>query len=157
MFLLWVDLLLFTNMWNKLFWLIIAGSPPRYKGDKDESFVYSPKNGEWYIFSPKRRCWSNRRGRLVEVRGNLYLLFINPKHSTIHGIYKSNNFYKVYKVYALIFENRFLVKFESQKYIYIYSCHGIASLLQEQTSIIYFMSHLISLLIADHIFGKKVL
>ena len=33
-------------MWNKNFLLIIAGSPPCYKGDVDWSSVYSPKKGE---------------------------------------------------------------------------------------------------------------
>ena len=39
------------------FWLIIAGSPPRYKGDGDWSSVYSQKNGGVYIFPSKGRDW----------------------------------------------------------------------------------------------------
>ena len=47
--------ILVTNMWNKTFWLIIAGSPPLYKKDEDCSSLYSSKNGGGYTFFLQKR------------------------------------------------------------------------------------------------------
>ena len=94
---------------------------------------------------------------------NLWLLlvfvFTNPRNITIQGICNSNKFWWVY---TLIFENRFIVQFKCQKYIYC--SHGIASLFQKQHNSIKasvcqatdIMSHPMPLLIADPIYEKKV-
>ena len=65
MFLLLLALLVVTNMWNKKFWLIIAGSPPLYKGDWHWSSVFSWKNERGYTFFKKERGWLNSRGMKV--------------------------------------------------------------------------------------------
>ena len=66
------------SMWEKYFWLIIAGFPPLpplYKRDENESSVYSYENGEEYIFLKNKREF----GKMVEEwrllrENNLWLL-----------------------------------------------------------------------------------
>ena len=50
-----------TKMWNNYFWLIIAVSPPHYKGNVDWNSACSPKNGGGHIFPQKREV-----GKVVE-------------------------------------------------------------------------------------------
>ena len=35
-----IESVLVTNMWNKYFWLIIAGSPPLYERDGEMQYIY---------------------------------------------------------------------------------------------------------------------
>ena len=62
MFLLLLHLFLVANMWNKEFWLIIAGPPPLYKRDGYWSSVYSLKIGVGDISIKKRERLLNSGG-----------------------------------------------------------------------------------------------
>ena len=95
-------IVLVTNMWNKYFWLMIAGSPPIYNRDGN----FFKKWGRVHL-SPKKR----EVGKTIEEwrllkENNLCLVadlcvYKSKKHPRY--IYKSNKFYYIPK----IFETRF--------------------------------------------------
>ena len=117
MFLLLLALFVVTNMWKRKIWLIIAGSPPLYKGDKGDEewrFLYFPKIRGGYIFLQKTgdvgkilQKWSLLRESVSWLL--LIFVFINPRNITIQRIYIRITRFNIYPN----FENRFKVKLKN--------------------------------------------